>query len=177
MDKQYKIRTAKDTDKVQIHQLFRESIAREKRLINPSLVHSDFMSEFVDKLIKKGTMLVVENDHNELELIGEIHDYCTTGCHDENELDLKEFSFFSRIDSTTAERETGLINWLFGEIQHKHSNVFRVELNAPVSSSATVDHYKKMGLRVEGNYQGRLGANTGHFIPLVPLSWTNPSFN
>ncbi len=176
MANNYKIRTAKDTDKDQIHRLFRESIAREKRLINPALVHNEFMEEFVDKLIEKGHMIVVENNHNELELIGEVHDYCTDE-GEEEELVLQEISFFSRIDSTTAERETTLVNWLFGEIKSKHSNVFRVELNAPVSSSASVDHYKKMGLRVEGNYQGRLGTNPGQFTPLIPLSWANPSFN
>ena len=176
MENNYKIRTAKDTDKEQIHRLFRESIAREKRLINPALVHNEFMEEFVDKLIEKGHMLVVENHDDELELIGEVHDYCTAECKEE-ELALQEISFFSRVDSNTAERETTLVNWLFGEIQNKHSNVFRVELNAPVSSTATVDHYKRMGLRVEGNYQGRLGANPGQFTPFVPLSWTNPSFN
>ncbi len=168
---------AKDTDKGQIHHLLRESIAREKRLMNPSLVHNDFMEEFVDKLIKTGNMLVVENIHEELELIGEIHNYCTGRCEGNEDLNLQEFSFFSRIDITTADREKELVNWLFGEIRSKHHNVFRVELNAPVSSSASVDHYKKMGLTVEGNYQGRLGSTSGQFRPLVPLSWTNPTFN
>ncbi len=176
MENNYKIRTAKDSDKDQIHRLFRESIAREKRLINPALVHNEFMVDFVDKLIDKGHMLVVQNIHNEIELIGEVHDYCASDCQEE-ELALQEISFFSRFDSTTAERETKLVNWLFGEIQSKHSNVFRVELNAPVSSTASLDHYKSMGLRVEGNYQGRLGANPGQFTPLLPLSWVNPSFN
>ncbi len=176
MQKQYTIRTAKDSDKDQIHRMFRESIAREKRLVNPAIVHNEFIEEFVDKLIEKGQMLVVENNRNELELIGEVHDYLSAEGQEED-LALKEISFFSRIDSTTVERETSLVNWLFGEIQSKHSNVFRVELNAPVSSTDSVDHYKRMGLRVEGNYQGRLGANPGQFKPLVPLSWANPSFN
>ncbi len=175
--KKYKIREAKDKDKLQIYHLLRESIAREKRLVNASLVHNDFMEEFVDKLIEKGNMLVVENIHEELELIGEIHDYCFGESEECEDIGLQEYSFVSRIDTTTANRETEIVNWLFGEIQDKHHNVFRVELNAPVTSSESVDHYKKMGLIVEGNYQGRLGSASGNFRPLVPLSWTNPSFN
>ncbi len=176
-EKQYRIRVAKVTDKGQIYDLLRENIAREKRLVNPSLVHSDFMEEFVDKLIEKGNMLVVENIHEELELIGEIHDYCTGSSKECDHFDLQEFSFFSRMDTTSADREKEIVTWLFGEIQEKHHNVFRVELNSPVSSSDSVAHYKKMGLTVEGNYNGRLGSSTGSFRPLVPLSWTNPSFN
>lgn len=173
----YSIRTAKDADKDKIHQLIRESIAREKQLSNPSLVPNGFMEEFIDKNIRKGNILVVENNLEELELIGEIHDYQATGTTQDDGVFLREFIFFSRLDSTAQNRETELVNWLFGEIEKKHSNVFRVELNTFVKNAASVDHYKKMGLQVEGNFKGRLKNNDGAFQLLVPLSWSNPSFN
>ncbi len=175
MENQYKIRTARNSDKNEIHQVLRENIARAKRLIDPGLLPSGFLEEFVDKRIKNGRMLVVENRFHEMELIGEIHDYQASNQLSTDDRSLKELSFVSRMDRHQENRETELVNWLFGEIQNNYREVFRVELNTPVSSSATVDHYKNMGLVVKGNYRGRLKGKTTTFHPLVPLSWINPS--
>lgn len=177
MSNPYSIRLAKDSDKDQIQALVRESLARKKQLSHTSAVPAVFLEEFVDKVIRKGKMLVVENRCKELELIGEVHDYHPYERPGEEEPPLKEFHFLSRLDASTAERETALVNWLFGEIQDKHRNVFRVQLHSPVQSAASIDHYQKMGLRVEGNYKGRLNEKTGSFHLLLPLSWDNPSFN
>ncbi len=176
MDKSYKIRLAKDTDKEKIHSLIRESIAREKMLSNPLQVPAGFMEEFVDKVIRKEKMLVVENSMEEMELIGEIHDYSVSGKKD-NDIKLREFIFYSRMDRDKRESETKLVNWLYGEIQKKHSDVFRVELNAPFSNPDSVDHFRKMGLRVEGQYERRLSRSSGSVNLVIPLSWSNPSFN
>lgn len=175
MENQYKIRTAKDSDKTQIHQVLRETIARAKRLIDPNLLPSGFLEEFVDKKIKNGCMLVVENGLHEMEMIGEIHDYQTSDQQSTDDRALKELSFVSRMDRNQENRETEIVNWLFGEIRNNYREVFRVELNTPVSSSATVDHYENMGLAVKGNFRGRLKSKTSAFHPLVPLSWINPS--
>ncbi len=177
MSHHYTIRTAKDADKDKIHHLIRESIARAKQLPSASLVPVGFMEEFVDKNIRKGNMLVVENHMDELELIGEIHDYRATGRSQDEGVYLREFTFFSRLDSTEGGRETDIVNWLFGEIEKKHSNVFRVELNTVVRNAASVEHYIKMGLQVEGNFSGRLKNSDSGLQLFVPLSWSNPSFN
>lgn len=177
MSHTYSIRLAKDSDKDRIQSLVRESLAMKKQLSRASVVPAVFLEEFVDKVIRKGKMLVVENACKELELIGEIHDYHPYETPGEDEAPLREFHFFSRMDTSTSDRETALVNWLFGEIQSKHRDVFRVQLHAPVNSAASVDHFHKMGLRVEGNYKGRLNEKTGSFHLLLPLSWDNPSFN
>lgn len=177
MDKSYRIRLAKDTDKDKIYSLIRESIAREKRLTNPSQVPEGFMEEFVDKAIKKEKMLVVENQMEEVELIGEIHDYSLQGKHNKESPGLREFIFYSRTDRDVHASETSLVNWLYSEIQNKHRDVFRVELNAPVSNPDSVNHFKKMGLMIEGKHEGRLSKSAGPFNLVIPLSWTNPSFN
>ncbi len=175
MENQYKIRTARDSDKNQIHQVLRDNIARSKRLIDPNLLPPGFLEEFVDKRIKNGRMLIVENGFHEMELIGEVHDYQASDQLTTDDRSLKELSFVSRMDRKQESRETELVNWLFGEIQNKYREVFRVELNTPVSSSATVDHYENMGLAIKGNFRGRLKSKTSTFHPLVPLSWINPS--
>ena len=175
MECQYKIRKARNTDKQQIHDLVRASIASEKKLANPSLVPNGFMEEFVDKMIHKGLMLVVENDMQEVEMIGEVHDYQTAATPEHNPSPLKEFIFLSRLHKPDCNEETQLVNWLLGEIRNKYHDVFRVKLNTPVSSNASVDYYKKMGLRVEGNFYGRLKNNAEQHRLLVPFSWFNPS--
>ncbi len=177
MDNPYTIRIAQCSDKDRIYALIRENIAVKKLLSRSSLVPAVFLEEFVDKVIRKGQMLVVENEQKELELIGEIHDYQTLNASGDEDVSFREFSFFSRMDSPLAERETTLVSWLFGEISSKHRDVFRVELHAPVKSAASVDRYHQMGLRVEGNYKGRLNEKNGDFHLLLPLSWSNPSFN
>jgi hypothetical protein len=175
MQPKYKIRTATQKDTPQIRQLIRESVADEKKLLNPSLVSSNFIDEFVDKVIAKGNMVVVENDNSELELIGEIHLYnALSGRTDEV---LKEMAFISRKVFSPGNRETELVSWLFGELQQKHQDVFRVELSTPVCHPGAVAHFINMGLRVEGQFSGRLSAREGAHTTMVPLSWINASNN
>ncbi|MFO7977306.1 MAG: hypothetical protein R6U64_01490, partial [Bacteroidales bacterium] len=73
----------------------------------------------------------------------------------------------------SQERETELVNWLYSEIRNNYHDVFRVELATPVSHSDTVDHFRKMGLHVEGKYKGRLNQKSGSSRMVVPLSWIN----
>lgn len=169
----YKLRSANSADKDKIHTLVRESIARVKMLANASQVSFDFMEEFVDKMINRGMMVVVENDRKEMEMIGEVHDYEYPDTND-NQL-LKEFMFFSRLGDTAIEREIHIINWLYCEIQNKYKDAFRVKINTPVSSTVSVEFYKKMGLTVEANYNARLKEPHGQPQLLLPLSWIYPS--
>lgn len=175
METSYKIRQANDADRHQIYALIRENIATDKKIMSPDLISEGFMEEFVDKLIRKGNMLVVENSFAEMEMIGEVHDYHTHEQMDHEEKAIKELSFFSRLDKMPGERETSLVNWLFGEIRNNHQDVFRVKVNTPVTHSSSVDFYKTLGLRIEGNYQGRLKNKPEHLHLSLPLSWINYS--
>lgn len=171
----YKIRKARLTDRDQIRVLIRESVAKEKSLVHPDMIHAAFIEEFVDKLIVKGNMLVVENEHQELELIGEIHDY-NTGSGKDEEL-FQELSFVSRIVFDQYQREKDIVGWLFNEIESKYSKVFRVELLSPVCQSSSVELYHKMGLTIEGNKHHRIRKRSDNLQTILPLSWINPSFN
>ncbi len=170
----YKIRPARMDDRNQIRELIRESVAKEKKCLDPALIQADFIVEYVDKIIAKGNMLVVENSRLELEMIGEVHDYFIFANPNEG---FKEFSFVSRNGFNAGDSETELVSWLFSEIQNKHKDVFRVELSAPIRRSSSVEHYKAMGLTVQGNYSGRLKNELSDACPIIPLSWINPSFN
>lgn len=172
MKEKYKIRQATAKDLNQIRQIIRESVAEEKKLMNPSLVTNSFIEEYVDKILEKGHMLVVENGHDEvLEMIGEVHFYHhLPNGHQEG---LKELIFISRLDPGMLGRETELVSWLYGEISNKHQDVFRVEMMTPVSNADSVDHFRKMGLHVEGKYHSRLNHKSGASKMVVPLSWIN----
>lgn len=174
MNANYKIRKALVSDKVQIQSLFRESVARRKKIIHASLIDAGYLEEFVDKVIALGNMLVVENGDHELALIGEIHDYSTLGSPSGG---FKELSFVSGPAFGQSERETALVNWLFREIQRHYREVFRVEVTTPIRNQAAVDFYKKLGLTLGGNYSGRLKNTSSGSYPMIPLSWINPPFN
>lgn len=174
MTNTYKIRLAKEDDRDEIREMIRQSVATEKKYPDPSFIHPNFIEEFVDKVIAKGNMLVVENSRFELEMIGEIHDYLI----DKNlAIGFKEFSFVSRTGSNHIMGETDPVTWLFSEIKQKYKDVYRVELTTPVRRSSTVEQYKAMGLTVEGNYLGRLKDELSGTCPIIPFSWINPSFN
>lgn len=170
----YRIRLAKPDDRNQIHHMIRESVANEKKCLDPALVQADFINEYVDKVIAKGNMLVVENSQMELEMFGEIHDY---NLLENAAFVLKEFSFVSGKASSPLSGDTDIVTWLFSEIQNNHKDVFRVEMKSPVSSSSRVDYFRSLGMVVEGSYNGRLKNITGDHFPIIPLSWINPSFN
>ncbi len=171
----YKIRTANPNDKIKIQDFVRHSIAKDKSLLSPDVVKPGFVEDFVDKIIRKGDMLVVENSQSELELIGEVHYYFTSA--NAGQEGLKEFTFIPGLGNTQKGNETELVNWLFAEIKKKHKDVFRVELSAFLYHSSSVDHFREMGIVVEGDYQRRLQNKAKRPAAVVPLSWINPSFN
>lgn len=175
MKDKYKIRKATIKDTPQIRQMIRESVAYDKKLINPSSITTGFIEEFVDKVIEKGNMVVVENDHEEMELIGEIHLYNNIA-GGQNEA-LKELAFISRNVFNENSRETELVNWLVREIQSRHQDVFRVKLSAPVCNLQQVDYFMQLGLRIEGKYSCRLSNKSGSSTMVVPVSWINAAQN
>lgn len=168
----YKIRLARKSDTDQVQKLVREAICHEKKCLDPMQVQADFIHEYVDKLIARGQMLVVENDTHELELIGEVHDYndFINPAHL-----LKELSFISRMDALENYNGKELLRWLFSEIQDKHKDVFRVKMTTQVGELATIEYLRALGFTMSDKLNGRLNGGISH--SLVPLSWMNPSFN
>lgn len=175
MKTKYKIRYAKSDDRQKIQQLFIASVANQKNLFNPEMVNPIFVEDFVNKVIDQGNMIVVENLNNELELIGEIHYYNTSVTNGDHYM--KEIIFLSRMEGNNDQRETELVEWLYGEIENKHRDVFSVMLNTPVKSMETVKHFVEKGIQIIGNFTGRLSGANHKSITMLPLSWINPSFN
>ena len=168
----YTIRLAKKSDTDQARKLVREAVCYEKKCLDPLQVQADFIYEFVDKLIARGQMLVVENEAMQLELIGEVHDY-----YDfiNPEHQLREFFFVSRSDIQDNPRGQELISWLYDEVQHNHKDVFRVSMTASMGQAAILGHLNGHKLLRHGKDLVRPGGNG--YARLVPLSWINPSFN
>lgn len=171
----YKFRTATKDDRQKVQQLFVHSVANEKNIFSPQMVKATFVDDFVNKIIDQGNMIIVENGTDGVELIGEVHYYNTSAT--EGEKYLKELVFFSRMESENDEEETALLEWLYGEIEQKHSDVFSVGLSMPVSKSDSVALFMSKGINIEGNYRGRLSNIAGKRKVMLPLKWINPSFN
>jgi hypothetical protein len=176
MKNKFRIRKARKEDKPKVRELFIHSLANRKNIFHPSMVESDYVNEFVNKTIDQGDMILVENHENELEMIGEVHYYYNRTPTDNDGIS-KEITFFSKIGRTKPDHDVDLVDWLYSEIEKKHTDVFSVEIIAPVSNVASVDAYRKKGIRVESNYTGRLKDGKSNFSTLLPLAWVNPSFN
>lgn len=172
MSSKYRIRRARPEDSETIRELFRKSVANQKNLLHPSMVKTPYLEDFVNRSIKLGELLVVENAHQELELIGEVHAYYPQTGSDQF---FREIHFFSSHENQASQQDTELVSWLYREIERKHQDVFNVCLSTRVSNKAAIDNLQQMGIRVEGNYQGRLKGTQRPTI--LPLSWINPSFN
>lgn len=175
MKTKYRIRAAQPKDRQKIQQLYVASVANKKNIFNPSLVNPLFIDDFVNKVIEQGNMIVVENLNNELELIGEVH-YYNTSVSDSEEY-MKEIIFSSRVSVENDFSETELIDWLYGEIEKKHQDVFSVVISTPVKNPDSVKKFRRKGIKVNGNYHGRLNMMGNQSQTLLPLSWINPSFN
>ncbi len=176
MQNKFRIRQAKKDDKAKVIDLFIHSIANKKNLLNASLVESTFVNEFINNAIEQGNLLVVENLENELELIGEVHYYYNTTLNSSDEYS-RELTFFSRLERRKEDIDSDLIEWLFGEIEKKHKDVFSVEITTPVRDTACVEAYRERGISIEENYRGRLKNQNDSYKTVVPLAWVNPSFN
>jgi hypothetical protein len=164
----YKFRIATKNDREKVQQLFVCSIANEKHISSPELVKASFIDDFVNKIIDQGNMVIIENDAADVEMIGEVHYYNPAA----GRSDLKELVFFSRSE---VEDENDIIEWLYSEIEQKHSDVFSVDISAPVSSLANILMYQKKGILVQGNYECRLNGKNKKVM--LPMKWINPSFN
>ncbi len=175
IQEKYRIRPAGVQDKEKIRNLFVQTEANRKNLINSGHVQPAYIEDFVNKVIEQGNMILVENSRNEMELFGEIHCYNTRSAKDENSM--KEMIFFSRMENDEIDRETEIVGWLYNEIEKKYKDVFSVEVNTPVKSLHSAEQFLKKGIKIEGNYKARV-QNPGHSQNAVlPLSWINPSFN
>lgn len=176
MNNKFRIRQARKEDKPQVTELYIRSIANKKNIFSPALVVPAYVKDYVNKTIDQGDMIVVENMNNELELIGEVHYYYNRPT-EENDGFSREITFFSKLERNWEETGIDLVDWLYGEIEKKHKDVFSVEITIPVANKESVDSYKKKGILVESNYKGRLSGTDNNYNTLLPLAWINPSFN
>jgi hypothetical protein len=174
MSKSFKFRTATKDDREKVQHLFIHSIVNEKNIFSPNLVSSGFLEDFVNKIIDQGNMIIVENENQHVELIGEVHYYTTTATSEDK--NLKELVFFSQPHADPG-HEKELVEWLYSEIENKHSDVFSVGISTPVSDPSSIDLFMQKGIRIKGNYSGRMKHNSSRQNLFLPLKWINPSFN
>jgi hypothetical protein len=174
MNKHYKIRTATRHDRDKVQQLFIRSVINDKNITSPDLVKASFVDDFVNKIIDQGNMIIVENNSMDVEMIGEVH-YYKLSAYDTDDY-FKELVFFPGVENDDDEND--IIDWLYGEIEQKHSDVFSVDISAPVSSLANILMYRKKGINIEGNFESRLNSKSRNQKKvMLPMKWINPSFN
>lgn len=171
----YKLRFANKNDISDIEDIFREIVAEKKRLSQSDMVMPGFLKDLVARTVSVEEMLVVENGSDNIEMIGEIHNYQDHYHNDNgNSVDITEMAFFTNLISKNKTVPTDLIDWLHKEISSKHSEVFRVELTTQLNCQKTLDRLNRKGIKVNSG-QGA-GVRLKGVNVMLPLAWDNPSF-
>ncbi|GAB3921653.1 GNAT family N-acetyltransferase [Larkinella terrae] len=172
----YRTRFARLTDEAAIFDLYREvakipgGIAREADEISPAYVAAN-----LQKSLKNGVSLVVEDPNDNRILIAEAHCY------------LLEPRVFKHVLSELTIvvhpgfQGQGLGRLLFVDllkhVEEFRTDILRIELIARESNKKAIDFYLKIGFTIEGRFEKRIDTKTGAFEADIPMAWFNPRFN
>lgn len=144
-------------------------IAREEDEITPS-----YVSNNLQKSLKNGVCLLIDNPDNQGEILAEVHCY------------LLEPKVFSHVLSELTIvvhpnfQSKGLGKILFTSLlQHvtmHRPDILRVELIARESNTKAIAFYQKLGFVIEGRMEKRIGNKTQTFEADIPMAWFNINF-
>lgn len=172
MNAKYKLRFANKNDVLQIEELVRDMLAERNSLMQPDMVNSDFVKDFVAKIVLDEEMLIVENSDKEIELIGEKHNFSNNDNPDE----IVELAFYSNVISNGKKCDTELVDWLYSEVYRRHENVFRVEVTTSVSNDQSLEMLEEKGVIINGRTGNGASVKGKNARKVMPMFWFNPSF-
>jgi ribosomal protein S18 acetylase RimI-like enzyme len=133
-----------------------------------------YVTNFINKSLEAGLIIVCEHPDNTDQLIGEIHAYKTG---------LKVFNHVFT-DLTIAVhpefhgRKIGrtLFTIFLEEVARNRPDVGRVELIARESNGKAIALYQSLGFHIEGRLEMRIKNSEGMYEADIPMGWQNPNF-
>lgn len=173
MQMQYSVREAEFSDLHKIIVLYRTVAARSGGIARTvEEVDETYVSGFIERCLKTGIILTIEDLYNPEILIAEVHT-CNPG--------IKVFSHLYS-DLTLAVHPDyqgkGIGSLLFGtlldEIEFKRPEIQRVELIAKESNQRAINFYKKFGFIPEGRLEKRILGTEGKLEADIPMAWIRP---
>ena len=168
----YTTRFADKTDEIKIFNLYKQvaknfgGIAREEDEITRK-----YISNNLQKSLKTGVCLLIDNPKNKEEILAEIHCY---------KLEPRVFNhLLSNLTIVVHQKlhNQGLGKLLFTtllkHIEENRNDILRVELIARESNEKAIELYKNLGFAIEGRFVKRIDNKTKQFEADIPMVWFN----
>lgn len=168
-------RTALPEDQSRIKQLYAEVARVSGGLARAESEITDaYVSEFLEKSLADGSIIVAVHPENENTLVGEIHAYrkgIRVFDHVFTDLTIVVHPSFQgkKIGRT-------LFTIFQEEIALHRPDIGRVELLTRESNEKAIRFYQSLGFRVEGRMEMRVRTPDNRYEADIPMSWQNPNF-
>jgi ribosomal protein S18 acetylase RimI-like enzyme len=173
---QYSVREAELSDLHKIIVLYRTVAARSGGIARTvEEVDETYVSGFIERCLKTGIILTIEDLYNPEILIAEVHT-CSPGIKVFSHL-YSELTLAVHPDYQGKGIGTLLFGTLFREIEFKHPEIQRVELIAKESNQRAINFYKKFGFKPEGRLEKRILGTEGKLEADIPMAWIRPEKN
>ncbi|GAB3901140.1 N-acetyltransferase [Larkinella knui] len=171
----YKTRFAELKDEAGIYDLYQQvaripgGIAREVDEITPGYVAGN-----LQKSIRNGVSLVIEDPENPGVIRAEIHSYKLEP-RVFNHI-LSELTIVVHPDFQNQGLGKRLFMDLLKHVEENRSDILRIELIARESNARAIEFYQKIGFTSEGRFEKRIDTKTGPFEADIPMAWFNRNF-
>jgi ribosomal protein S18 acetylase RimI-like enzyme len=169
------IRTAVPEDSGRIRNLYQEVARRDNNFFRSEEDLTEaYISDFVNKSISKGLIIVAEDPNDENKLIGEIHGY-QSGLKVTDHV-LANFNLVIHPDFQGKKLGKTLFTIFLEEIGKSHSEIGKVELIVRESNENAIRLFQSRGFLIEGRMEMRVKKADGSYEADIPMGWQNPNF-
>jgi ribosomal protein S18 acetylase RimI-like enzyme len=169
------IRTATQEDSGKIRNLYKEVARSDNNFFRTEEeLSEDYISDFVNKSISKGLIIVAEDPNDESKLIGEVHGY-RLGLKGTSHV-LANFNLVVHPDFQNKKLGKTLFTIFLEEVGKSHSEIGKVELIVRESNENAIRLFQSRGFLIEGRMEMRVKKADGSYEADIPMGWQNPNF-
>ena len=169
----YRTATIEDLDRIiKLYQIVARTeggIARGENEIT-----QEYITNFLEKSLSNGLIIVGENPGDENELIAEIHAY-KAGIQVFDHV-LGDLTLVVHPDFQRKKLGRTILTIFLDEVARNRPDVGKVELIARESNERAIALYQSLGFLIEGRLEMRIRTPDRHYEADIPMGWQNPNF-
>ena len=137
-------------------------------------VTEEYVTNFVNKSLATGLIIVGESETNPEELIAEVHGY-TADLEIFNHV-LGDVTFLVHPDHQGKGIGRTIFTIFLDEIVNQRTDIGKVELFTGESNRRAIGLYQSLGFMIEGRMEMRYRTPSGNYEADIPMGWVNPNF-
>jgi ribosomal protein S18 acetylase RimI-like enzyme len=169
------IRTALPTDSDKIKQLYLEVAKDDKDFFRKEdELTDDYISDFVDRSLANGLVIVAEHPDDENKVVGEIHAY-QSGLKVTGHV-LSDFNLVVHPEFQNKKLGKTLFTIFLEEIGKNHPEIGKVELMVRESNQVAIHLFQSRGFLIEGRIEMKVKKADGTYEANIAMGWQNPNF-